>query len=136
MGEHTQFLNVDLDVVGQFDLDPLVKALEVRGVFCLHHGQQEEKWRASFELAGGAESPATTIEKLVYAVRRLDPAARGLWNGADERTFDLGIEAGAEPHAYHAALDTQVLRAIAEVGARLVITVYGTRKRSSLTRDP
>jgi hypothetical protein len=47
-----------------------------------------------------------------------------LWNGAKRRDFNIGVQAGAHPHSSEFALEVESLKAVHELGARIVFTVY------------
>jgi len=125
--EATCFLNVDLDVVGPHDLSPLVRALAPH-VFDLHTGPADVGYQTHLELArhppGKRRDPEATIDRFVELLASAPPRARRLWTSATRRDFNIGIQGGAEPRAFEFALAPDTLKAVARLGARVVVTVY------------
>jgi hypothetical protein len=122
----SRFLNVDLDVEAPFDLAPLVAALGDE-VFELHTGPVGDGFETHLELAGESIQPASAdvaIRELVRLLNQLAPDVKQLWDRATRRDFNIGIQGGITPHAFEVALPRDVLAAVAELGARIVITVY------------
>ena len=125
MSDRTTFLNVDLDVVADEDLQPLADALS-RTMFALHVGRVGRRHRASFELRRSPRTPDIAIRRLVAAVKTLSRADRARWRRATTRDFNIGIQSAAEPRATELALGASTVRLVSEVGGRIVITVYGS----------
>jgi hypothetical protein len=65
-----------------------------------------------------------TILGLIQLLRRLPRIHRQTWNSAKRREFNVGIEAGLEPHGFELRLQHKTVKAIADVGGILAITVY------------
>ena len=82
---------------------------------------------AHLELAIDSKNPNVLIRRFVRLVERLPRAARAVWNAAQSREFNIGIQAGAQPHSFGLRLDDETLRAIARVRGRAGITVYGAQ---------
>jgi hypothetical protein len=118
-------LNVDLDITSRVPLHGLVDAMGER-VFVLYVGGAGRKHEAHVELASShRDIPADrTIMGLVALVKKLPPRWRNVWDAARSREFNVGIEAGLEPHSYELRLDRRTIDAVAEVGGALEITVY------------
>jgi hypothetical protein len=125
--EMTCFLNVDLDVVAAQDLSPLVHALGPR-VFDLHTGPAGTGYQTHLELAsrrpGDPPDAEAAIKAFVKLLASLPPRARRLWSSATQRDFNIGIQGGSEPRAFEFALQPATLKAVARLGARVVVTVY------------
>jgi hypothetical protein len=124
--DETQFLNVDLDIEAPFDLAPLVAALG-DDVFDLYTGPARDGFETHLELAGERSQPDSAdgvIREFVRLLSQLAPDAKQLWERATRRDFNIGIQAGRTPHASEFALPCDVLAAVADLGARIVITVY------------
>lgn len=119
------YLNTDLDLSAEFDLDPLAAALESLRVFPLHVTQGEDgAWYSTFELLGQEADPETTIVKLLDAIEALDETAQDLWSKCSFREFNIGYEGGQEPGVFSTGLDSDLLARIALLGASLRVTVY------------
>jgi hypothetical protein len=123
--EQTEFLNVDLDVVSRVSLEPLVAALGDR-VIVLHIGREGRRHSAHLEAGGSAYKMDADrrVRRLVALVKSLPAAARALWNKAESREFNVGIQAGLRPRASEFRLRSETLAAVASVRGQVVITVY------------
>jgi hypothetical protein len=78
------------------------------------------------ELAADPIDANDAIMQLIGLVRSLPNDTRHLWNACVDRCFNVGIQADAAPHAAAFDLARDTVAAIADVGARLEITVYGS----------
>ena len=118
-------MNVDLDIVAHVPLDGLVEAMGERA-FVLYIGNKGRKYEAHVELASSPMGmPADrTIMGLVSLVKGLPRRYRRIWDSAKSRVFNVGIEAGLEPHSYALRLDQRTIDAVAEVRGDVVVTVY------------
>jgi len=114
-------LNVDLDIDSTDDLTPLLEAFEPHA-----YSLERPPGMASFELNEpvSPNDPEALILAFVGLVNNLPPAARQIWNGAAHRVFDIGIQSQRQPHQKTYRLSTSTLRAAADVGAEIAITVY------------
>ena len=123
--ESTHYANVDLDVYSRVPLDGFVRALGDEACV-LYVGGGRRKHEAHVELASShrAISADDTILGLSRLIRGLPRVHRKIWNSAQRREFNIGIEAGFEPHAFELRLQERTLKAIADVGGVLVITVH------------
>ena len=122
----TAFLNVDLDIWSRSPLDSLVAGFG-RRVLVLHAGKERRRYSAHLELAssGPRASADRIINRFVDLITRLPRSARTLWNRAQIREFNVGIQAGARPFSYGTLLEPETLAGMARVNARLGFTVYG-----------
>jgi hypothetical protein len=138
MNENTQrtihFLNVDLDLYSKSNLQPLVTAMGEM-VSVLHIGRHKRTYRAHLELASYAKSADSTIRGLCVLIRTLPRAARKVWNAAMVRDFNIGVQAAMQPYWQEIALAPETVKAISEVNARIVLTVYAPEVRRKGTRD-
>jgi hypothetical protein len=126
--KETTFLNVDLDIWSRSPLEPLVAALGKK-VCVLHVGKEARRHGAHLELArsgGRAHNADQVIRRLAKLVTSLPRSQRTLWNRAQVRAFNVGIQAATKPFSYELRLQPETLAAIASVNGRLVVTVYGT----------
>ena len=58
-------------------------------------------------------------------MRRLPRAERLVWDRAQLREFNIGIQAGAGPPSYELRLDPETVRAAASINAAIGVTIYG-----------
>jgi len=134
--EPTHYRNVDLDVYAGTPLEGLVQALGDK-VIVLYVGGGRRKYEAHMELASSHMdmSADDTILELVDLIRRLPRIHRKTWDSAKRREFNIGIEAGLEPHGFELRLQQRTLHAISDVRGAAVITVYAPDLvESKLTR--
>jgi hypothetical protein len=136
--EPTHYANVDLDVYAGVPLDGFVQALG-NEAFGLYVGGGRRKYEAHVELASSdvAMSADDAIVGLIRLIRALPRVHRKIWDSAKRREFNIGIYAGLEPHGFELRLQQRTLKAIADVGGVLVITVYAPDLREtslSMTR--
>ena len=122
-GEHAErfFLNVDLDIDSGDDLRPLVQAFEPDA-----YQLERPAGRVSFELNAAVlpTQPEPLILEFVRLVHQLPPSARAIWDRASKHVFDIGMQSGRRPFYQTHSLAPDTLRAAAEVGAEIAITVY------------
>jgi hypothetical protein len=123
--EETTFLNVDLDIRSVSSLDSLVKALGP-SVFALYVGRDGRRHVAHLETAIQSANPDRLIRRFVALVRRLPRAERRVWDRAQLREFNVGIQAAGWPASYELRLDPATVRAAASVNAAIGVTVYGS----------
>jgi hypothetical protein len=123
--EPTHYVNVDLDVYAGVPLDGFVQALGDDALI-LYVGRGRRTYEAHVELASShrAMSADDTIGGLIRLIRRLRGVHRKVWNSAQRREFNIGIECGLEPHGFELRLEQGTLQAISDVRGVLVITVY------------
>ena len=80
--------------------------------------------RAAFELHAWQLTEDQEIRRFVAMVRRLPRAARRLWDGAQSRTFDIGVQARKTPRSAVFTLSAATIAAVASVGGRIAVTTY------------
>jgi hypothetical protein len=124
--EKTAFLNVDLDLRSRAPVESLVKRLGP-GVFALHVGREGRGHAARLEAAAQSSSPGRLIRRFVALVERLPARERRLWDRADVREFNIGIQAPTTAAGYELHLDPVTIRAAARVNATIGVTVYSPR---------
>ncbi len=131
----TQFLNVDLEIVSGDELTLLVEALSPH-MHVLFNGRVRRTFRATLELGGRAalasspvaQDPDRIIRRMIRLVAKLPRPRRAEWDRARERRFDLGFECGGT-RLPPVELKPGTLRAVAEVGGSIVVTLYPATPR-------
>jgi hypothetical protein len=128
------FVNVDLDLRSRLDLQPLVDAFG-DDIIDLWVGRVKRTYEAHLEVVWEPRhNPTSIILRFCKLVKDLPPSKRKLWDAAKSRSFDIGIEAPAKGKFYWSALSSEAIRAAAEVGAQIAITVYGPMKVAKRSR--
>ena len=125
-------MNVDLDVYSRSNLQRLITALG-KNVFVLHAGRDKRTYSAHLELARNTKNADATIRRFCTLIEALAKAPRDLWNRAKVRDFNIGVQAGMDPHSYEIELEEGTVKAASEIHARIVFTVYAPeteRKRT------
>jgi hypothetical protein len=123
----TGFLNVDLDVYSRSNLEPLAVELGDR-VSVLYVGRERGIWSVHLEIAGQPAGADEAIRAFVGLVRKLSRAKKKLWNGAKSREFNIGVQSGNLPRCFEISLEAKTVELVAEVGGRIVVSVYGATK--------
>jgi hypothetical protein len=122
--DKTHLMEVHLDIQSNVNLQPLADAfgtdIQVHYSKLVNGGVYE----ARVGLSEFHEFPDRTVTLLCKAVCELPESARNLWDSASVRTFDIGIEAAVRS-TYWFALTPKTLKTLAELGAQVVVTVYG-----------
>ncbi len=119
----THFLNVDLDIYAKSHLQPLVAALEKK-VLVLYIGRVKRTYEAHLELSKITKTADAAIRGFCALIEALPLAERRLWNAAKARDFNVGVQAGIEPHSREFAIAAETLQAAHRLGARIIFTVY------------
>ena len=127
--DETTFLNVDLDVWAPHDLAPFVEALghHVSDMFTGAAPAQEGAYQTHLELAMAERSPWTpdaAIQAFARLIDGLAPGAKHLWDQANLRVFDIGLQGGVRPQAFQFSLRPETLAAVSRLEANVALTVY------------
>jgi hypothetical protein len=129
----THFLNVDLDIYSKRDLQPLVEHLG-RKVIALYVGRDRGKYSAHLEVAKNTKTADSTIRAFCGLIEALPEPERSLWSTATVRSFSIGIQAGTQPNSCDFTIRPRTVRAISDVDAQMVITIYAPETRSRRKR--
>ncbi|HEY0993717.1 MAG TPA: hypothetical protein VGD80_41970 [Kofleriaceae bacterium] len=121
--EPAQFLNVDLEIGARGKLAPLIAELAPR-LLELHRGKIGALNRVHYEIGVYVSDADSTMQALIEALQQLTPAARRIWDRAELRDFNIGIQGGLEPGHTEIAVATRTLAQVVALGGRLVVTVY------------
>jgi uncharacterized protein (DUF433 family) len=132
--DETQFLNVDLDIYSNSDLQPLVDAFG-NAVCVLYAGRIRRTYKAVLEVTKMTKDADAAIRVFCELIRGLPRPSKRLWNEAKTRDFSIGIQSADKPNSMDFALSADTVKQAGKVGARIVITVYAP-DRSVIARDP
>jgi hypothetical protein len=119
----THFLNVDLELVSDGTIDPLLDHWSAE-VAVLRNSVEEGSRTAWLELNGQYDSPERVIVDFLKLIDALPLELEHIWHACSDRCFNVGIQAGAEPHSPAFSISSGTLGRIATVRARLELTVY------------
>lgn len=135
------YLSTDLDVVTPLDFSPLIEELEPKGVYTalpVYPSADEENYFAVFNYDNEIgkddnwdHEPEKDIEKMVAAIESLSKESKLIWSKSVRLEFSIGYESGESPHCLYHILSNQLLKRIADLGARLSIAVYRDSKDDS-----
>jgi hypothetical protein len=91
-------------------------------------GMEFGKHKAYLELAVYDKTPDSCTAKFCKLIQKLPPEPRRIWDRAESRSLDIGFEASKKVRYYRGAVSQKAVRAAADVGAQIAITVYGPMK--------
>ena len=133
--ERTHLLNVDLDIVSDSPLEPLVEAFGEK-VDVLHVGKWGRRYGARLEVGGSGDQddPNELINRFVTVVEALPKSRRKLWNQARSREFNVGIEAAARSPMFEWRVHPKTLAAVVRVDGRIVVTVYAPERMPTVPK--
>ena len=123
----THVRTVDLEIYSRIRLSPLVEAFGER-VAVLYDGRVRSRYLAALEVHGWQLTEEQEIRRFVSMVRQLPPRARRLWDTAQSRTFDIGVQARRTPHSFTFRLSAATIAAVAGLGGRIAITTYAPER--------
>jgi hypothetical protein len=120
----THFLNVDLELITRGDVSSVLSELG-SSVFVLRDSSDHGRRVVWLELAGGDPADANdAVARFVRLVRALSSDARRAWDDSDDRCLNVGIQGGSAPDAAVFPIAAESVAGMAEIGARLAVTVY------------
>ncbi|MEQ1568579.1 MAG: hypothetical protein ABMA64_23275 [Myxococcota bacterium] len=122
----TSFLNVDLDLQGEFDLEPLLAGFG-DDVVVVSRFDDDGQRHAALELSSELHQPydaQTAVLGFARLVAALPPELRERWDAAGA-CLNVGVQAGRQPYAEALSLSAEAVAAAAAIGARIELTVYG-----------
>jgi hypothetical protein len=128
------FMNVDLDIYSKTNLQPLVDALG-SSIIEMWVGRVRRTYEAHLEVSWEPrKTPSSVILRFCRLIRALPAKERGIWNAAKTKSFDIGIEAPKRHRHFWSSVSPEAVRAAAEVGAQIAITIYGPMKVAKQTK--
>ncbi|NNH73929.1 hypothetical protein HLB23_29425 [Nocardia uniformis] len=134
------FLNVDVEVRDSAGLTDLREALEavaenLSPLYCGAVG--DGSWLLSFEVSvDPADDPDAVAAACCAVLERLPAEARARWDAVEDRVFDFGYDAVAESRTAQPMLSVSTLGRLADLGARLAVSVYAHDIVSRETGSP
>jgi hypothetical protein len=122
--DSTRFLNVDLELVAAFGLEPLVTHLG-ENVLILRDSVDETTRTVWLELSAEPIDVDDAVRRYVTMIEALPTGLRKLWDGCTDRCLNVGIQAARTPHAAVFSLTEFAVAGAARIAARIEVTVYG-----------
>jgi hypothetical protein len=129
---------VGLDIFSRRRLSGLVAALGEK-VIVHYEGRRGHRYYASVQVADvgggvtycGDSRPTAEQETkaLLDLIDDLPADARALWEKADARVFDIGMQAGFHPFSQTLKLSSRTIRRLALAHATVVVTTYAAVTR-------
>ena len=116
------FLNVDLDVYGHADLQPLIA--HWKELLTLLTPEEAGTNCVRFELGEGYPTASETIQHFCTAVENLPPDLLEFWYQCPQRILDIGYESGAQRPMLQDALPVELLLKVAQHFTSLDISIY------------
>ena len=123
-----RFLNVDLNLASETELDELAKFLEHSGLLVLHNGRHQGQWLVVAEAGEAAPSPKAAISQLLSGLEQLPVNLRTLVATTSRRELDIGLECGSRPFCYTVSVPPELLERAANLGVSLVVSIYAEGK--------
>jgi len=123
-----QFINVDLDIESRSPLDyfcaQMANGTKVSLLHCGDNGGRG--YFARLECADGGITcePDSIINQSCEYIEDLDERARGEWDVAHFKSFDLGFENTAKDRCYQCPLRPGTVKRISDLGGALAISIY------------
>ena len=121
------FLNVDVDVFSRSPLDSLVAAFGKK-VMVHYVGGERGRYEAHFSLWFPRHADHA-IKRLAQLITKLPKPARGMWNNASKRIFNVGYQSGFRPHSFESEISTAAVAAASRVRASIMVTIYATEEK-------
>lgn len=113
------FLNVDLDITCPSGLDALLAALAENMILLVHYGDF-----ASLETNTDHDNPSATIIDIAEIIESLDQPLRRVWDEAEKRILNVGVEASAVGAQHIVALSPVAIARVTRINAGIEFTIY------------
>jgi hypothetical protein len=115
----TEFLNVDVDLIGASEVDYIARTLSPALIVA-----HREPGRISLELSQQPKSADDAVAELARVLTHLPTEAKAMWDNCQSREVNIGIQAGREPHEARFTISQKSLSLVAALRADIVVTVY------------
>jgi len=132
--QHVKFANVEFEIESSVDSADLFKYLD-KDILLSHRAKLENGNEfVSFCLKKAFRTPDATIDAFCSMIERLPPHERDIWDGCEERRFDIGFESGNAKRALCSKIAKDTVRRVSEISGSIVITIYPTSVKYRLVR--
>lgn len=131
------FLNVDLDIESSAKPNCIEKELSLEYVSNLFSGEIGAQYISSFELHVTEENnnPNWLISEFCSLISQLSDEAKNEWMRVSKRIFDIGFEATSSKQRIDSELKVETVKAVADIGASINITIYPTYDENQAVVD-
>lgn len=138
MTRDTGYCNTDFDLKSPTPFDALHRELSA-SCHVLHYTHRDDgQWSSTVEAEHGEDSrdrtAALDITSMIEAIKRLSPEAREELAACTQREFNIGFDCW-DTWCYVHSLPADVVRAIADVGCSVAVSLYPMRKPDGTPRD-
>ena len=133
-----QFLNADLDVFSDRDLQPLIDEIGERALL-LHGGPftDELPFMARYEIYDGCDtkSPEILIVAFCLLIESLSSTSRAIWGSSRERVIDLGYDVLNSRGRTHDRITAETLARMAALNIDLAWSFYPSDETQHLPQE-
>ncbi|MBA4015696.1 MAG: hypothetical protein C0483_00765 [Pirellula sp.] len=138
MTVETEYANTDLDLKSATAFDALNRELQ-QSCSVVHYTRGDDGcWHSIVESSESAEEQdrhaTKDIVAMLNAVQRLSPIARAEFDACSLREFNIGLNCW-DTWSYVHALPTEVVRAVADAGCSIAVTLYPMRNPDGTAKE-
>ena len=127
MTGNTHYINSDLVLASKLPIKALCDEFDRKCCVLYQRQDDDGNWHAAIESDTiDNTSAADDIERVLAITRQLSEEARKQWDHCFSREINIGFRCG-DTWAFSHSLPTNVVRAIADAGCALAITLYPIR---------
>jgi len=126
------FLNVDLEIESQGDLQVLVEELETDCSLHIHDKNLKDNNFASFSHRSAFDNYEINVIISLFcgSIENLSPKSREIWDLCITRKMDAGFESGNLPKDFQSVIRADIVKRVADLGASIAITIYPINDKS------
>ncbi len=119
-----RYLTVDFVVEADFDLSPVVEALEEKVFFLWNNTGTESSSFGIEPETGDSESPEEDLNELLGVLEQLPDNIQELLSDSRKKVVDIGFECGTLDEAIDSAIPAELVLRIAKLGCSMNIRLY------------
>lgn len=120
----TRFLNVDLELCAEFDLQPLLSNFDAAGFSVLNRKESDGNWYATIEPPASLGTQESAFADYFKQIESFDSEMQNLWNECIYREFDVGVELPRDYVGASHPVSNDLLTRIAAINGSLAFTAY------------
>ncbi len=128
----SNYINTDLDIVSDKDLENLIPILEEKCNLLHAQRNQDGFWHLTIEAKGSGivghetHNPTRDLHELLAIIERLSKKTKKLLSRAKIFDFNIGLQSSKEYPEGTFKLANKLLNTISKLGATLTVTIYPT----------